>query len=1769
MPEAKNTFIQSKMNKDMDGRILPNGQYRDGENVQISKSEGDDVGALEVVLGNVLLTDFGLDDPNLEAIGKYFDDSTNTVFLFLTNYSDSSTNQLDNDCIAAEGVYCAIVSYNVQTNVSSILVEGNFLNFSKTHPVLGVSLLENLLFFTDNRNQPRKIDITLATPGYYVNEDQISVAKYYPYTAPLLLKYVGGSGPDAVTWESTMLDTTSEYLPIHTAAKIKSFDPANQEITIYGEHYNIKPQTPNFGVADGNLVTGFGVPADVTVDQITINVGETVITVNGTGFTNWTPAQNDILYFQFENPNYINNWPGDPEYLKEKFVRFSYRFKFDNNEYSLIAPFTQIAFIPRQDGYFIGDNVNQEVNPELLGQESETFDSTVVPFMENKVTNVELCLLAPTYSNDHEVSMNWNEVNSRLKITEVDILIKEASTNNVYIVDTLTGGDLEVNDKYLYYNYQSKKPWKVVPTNQVTRVSDVVPIRAKAQEISGNRVMYANYIATNASPDRLDYFLTVGQKPYIPAWNDLNVKEQQEYVRKEYQNNTLKQNRTYQVGVVLSDRYGRQSNVILSDLLAEDAGGAKNSTIFHNYKNKEDLIILDQTYATPSLPAPDTWPGDLLSIVFRNVIPKQRTEEGYPGVYSINDGSLEQVIINQAQTDVLPFNACCQTFIHTGLTYDPAINGTAEVIFCTDGSGNINEVTIVDSNNLWTEGARWKVDWTQQGQLPCPGFIGQDIEGNAVCPVDNPLGWYSYKIVVKQTEQEYYNVYLPTALAGYPCDQNPSADIGTDPEFGVTPRIIYPVGQETKTSHLVLLGDNINKVPRDLNEVGPEQKEFRSSERLFTRVESIMYDVNGVMQFTSQPYNPNPSGDKVITISNMSKLDLGNLITNPSYPILPNLLYKADTDPFIARISTKKQLGVIAGDTLNPCLIQFQKDIGTPPNTDIKVEVFNTEYTYGPTLTVCETKPVESLLDIFWETSTSGLISELNFNIENTDNTAPAGLSPVDISWSEGDDYGTVISGTFTAVGPTGLSLGSDSNIQLISVFRADAPSSNVVDKFELVQLGNGEVELKIAPASATNNGFLRWQDLTKTKFTFNFEITRISTGSVATAQLPGFVSNTEPNERLESSDVVPGVPLSWTQIKDSICSRTSNLNSQLLRETAQIMSLKAVEGTQKYGITFTGGSSIENTCTPWQQYVAPESAFPDGNLNYGIIKPTVDSYINAEPYFQNTAGLPTYYDNGDVRIMGQLDFGWFGGPTEPGTSCAKDGDNEFSDYVPFQPGTPDNSYGYSQKIYAPTNDSKYSQSNPYYPSVDDVNNYEAKRPHYMRACGSAIGGQDYIVFPTEVTFQNEVETGNPNPSEWDGTFAAANGSYGSVKPLQQWPTVNGVDIGIGTNLEVQWTIPRMYQVSMMIPHGNNFLDNANVGACFSTLQDLGILGGGPIKFPADFAYASCVQASSNDAGFGSNYVNEWLSQMPPRIEALVSVAVTTGGRYFDVQPAGEVIFGLYPQNQIPNNPAERNHILKYLPKGPIYWDANPSDFPNQTPRLGSQGTSQMDPTLNGENIVGAKYNTYTTAGLDYPHHYWPDINGLLQNEAAYANFRNNPTFANAPDFMKLRHGANTFYQWNNNHADWNIEYVCGDSYTFGGFPYFNSAVKVCGHWAPTNIQAKNALDHLFYLGGINNAGIGNPQNQQTFYAQEVPGSSTIGEDKPAKAFLHAGDPNSNSQVWSGPNSQGNGLPGGRYVVTLRATDVNGDGSFVEWDIPVYLPWWKTRTNSPLRLDCN
>jgi hypothetical protein len=160
MGEVKNAFIKSKMNKDLDARLLPSGEYRNAINTQVSKSEGAGVGSLENALGNGLVVDFfTLTGVNgLTSIGSLANELNDTMYIFLTNNPilpvvPPRINEQDYNKDGKN----FIIAYNTLTNASSILVQGAFLNFSTLNKIYGINVLENLLFWTDNRNQPRKI----------------------------------------------------------------------------------------------------------------------------------------------------------------------------------------------------------------------------------------------------------------------------------------------------------------------------------------------------------------------------------------------------------------------------------------------------------------------------------------------------------------------------------------------------------------------------------------------------------------------------------------------------------------------------------------------------------------------------------------------------------------------------------------------------------------------------------------------------------------------------------------------------------------------------------------------------------------------------------------------------------------------------------------------------------------------------------------------------------------------------------------------------------------------------------------------------------------------------------------------------------------------------------------------------------------------------------------------------------------------------------------------------------------------------------------------------------------------------------------------------------------------------------------------------------------------------------------------------------------------------------------------------------------------------
>ena len=1040
--EIKNTFLKSKMNKDLDDRILPNGEYRDARNISVGRSEDNNVGALENILGNELVTgtDIGA---NFTVIGVLNDNSNDKLFLFLTDYTDADPSNPTNAPSTSKHY---IYSYNSTTGNYTLLVQGEFLNFSKTNPIIGINLIENLLFWTDNRNQPRKINVNLAVTfsplvggeDYYKREHQISVAKYNPYQAIELynradLQILAGA-------TTTLIEVAGDRL-----AELTPF--------IGGTAVCAEAATPTFG-------TDYVKVTNVTLIATT---GPTRIALSPA--LNAAPTVNQyvsLIKSTMSNKNDDNTWPGDPDFLEDKFVRFSYRFKFDDNEYSLMAPFTQIAYIPKQNGYFID------------GDEDAAYQSTIVGFMENLVQNIGLVIPLPCSANN---------LVSDYKISEVEILFRESDGIAVRVLDSVPAGDIsgEIGiGNYYTYEYQSRKPYRTLPEAQTVRVYDKTPVRALAQESSGNRIIYGNYIDQQTPPDSINYNCRIADKSSTGVYNNFI----------EYPNSSVKRNRNYQVGFVLSDKFGRQSPVILSSVDAglENSGQFyAGSTIYSPY----DLSSGDTDVIT--------WFGDAIQVLINEpIVSEIDSSTGTPGLYAIEQ---------QAASTGKGF-AVSAGFVGT----PPTISGNTYTFTLDDGVGrfpnNVN-VPIKDAQNYLrgayedfvevtnvvnTVGSTYVI--TTDGQvndlyLRTDNIPAGDPDLKFAYTI-NDLGWYSYKIVVKQTEQEYYNVYLPGLTNGYPGQVDSRAtDDGA-----------FPTDEVNLTAHTVLFNDNINKVPRDLAEVGPDQKQFRSSVTLYGRVTNTL----GTAATTSnEQYYPrliatgkNAIDHTAIAIAaaddfNMSFSDLSTSVSASSTNgINGNLaFYQIETKPLIARISTT------------------EKSIGATVNNNTALAS-----NMLPFLAIYETAPVESFLDIYWETSSEGLIVDLNTDIASSNSGAVA-FSAIGWDFTEATTTGAMVSAFFQPIDNTGNTYVSAPTAELVSAINGVGGN---VDFFQLnagaVGTANeGKFQLEYTGAGVVYTESSPLVDI----YTFVIRVTT-STGDISDIQIGGEIGGVGALKNLQPS---------------------------------------------------------------------------------------------------------------------------------------------------------------------------------------------------------------------------------------------------------------------------------------------------------------------------------------------------------------------------------------------------------------------------------------------------------------------------------------------------------------------------------------------------------------------------------------------------------------------------------------------------------------------------
>jgi hypothetical protein len=92
MPEIKNQFTSGKMNKDLDERLVPNGEYRDAMNIQVSTSEGSEVGTIQNILGNSIVPGQGFIPEGAYCVGSIADEKNDKLYYFIAHDQDLIKN---------------------------------------------------------------------------------------------------------------------------------------------------------------------------------------------------------------------------------------------------------------------------------------------------------------------------------------------------------------------------------------------------------------------------------------------------------------------------------------------------------------------------------------------------------------------------------------------------------------------------------------------------------------------------------------------------------------------------------------------------------------------------------------------------------------------------------------------------------------------------------------------------------------------------------------------------------------------------------------------------------------------------------------------------------------------------------------------------------------------------------------------------------------------------------------------------------------------------------------------------------------------------------------------------------------------------------------------------------------------------------------------------------------------------------------------------------------------------------------------------------------------------------------------------------------------------------------------------------------------------------------------------------------------------------------------------------------------------------------------
>jgi len=489
MAEIEKKFLSGRMNKDVDKRLVADGEYLDAINVSVNTSEGSTIGAAQNSLGNDLIGDIssvlaarGLNSiVNPIVIGALPYEAKNLIYWFVTSDNFDGIfeyNELTGDTILILG--------------STVVGGKTQLNFNRRHIITGVNYVYNpdgsLLFWTDGYNPPRRINIARCKT-YNIDDPQISDDIDVVLRPPLSAPYIKLSNTDTL---------------------------------------NLRP----------------------------------------------------------------NN-------LEQKFLYFSYRFKYVDNEYSSMSPYSAVSFQPRGFEIDIETGENKGM-VNIFNQANVTFET-------------------------------GNQF-----VKEIQLLVRDTSGLNVRIVDSFNKEDLGISDNSSYeFTFMNNKTYAALPADQTTRLFDNVPLLASAQEIIGNRLIYGDYTQFRNIVSCNNEFININYKVDYQSESVGNTPKQ-----------TFRSDRDYEVGIVYGDDYGRITTVLTSN--DTNSSNANTNSVYIPPVNSSTANSLSVTINSPA----PCWATNYRFFVkqaksdYYNIFPRTFIKDGNYRYFLINEADRDKIIVN-------------------------------------------------------------------------------------------------------------------------------------------------------------------------------------------------------------------------------------------------------------------------------------------------------------------------------------------------------------------------------------------------------------------------------------------------------------------------------------------------------------------------------------------------------------------------------------------------------------------------------------------------------------------------------------------------------------------------------------------------------------------------------------------------------------------------------------------------------------------------------------------------------------------------------------------------------------------------------------------------------------------------------------------------------------------------------------------------------------------------------------------------------------------